>query len=187
MTEPKIIAFVSSEEHLGMPAILSGLAAAISALDSQLVLVDGATGEIGLRNGTGEFDYVLVDIPFEPAPFAGAVLSGCDLVMVACSCKLDYIDAANNIVKGLLFLGIAPEKTAALLVDPEGMLSGASLDGCRTYVETSLGIKMAGGISFDAKAGEISPDFLKLADYILARARRVKEPAAQIVVTEISL
>jgi len=176
MVRPKTIAFISSEENLGMASILSDLAEAIATLD--------------------DTDYLLVDIPSKPDPSAASVISGCDLVMVVSSCKLDYIDETKNIVKDLLFLGIAPDKTAALLVDPEGILPSAILDSIRTYLETNLGIEMAAGISFDAKAEEISyqespdshpaQDILKLARYILAHGRR-REEQVQNIPAEISL
>jgi len=182
-----IIAFVSLEEHLRIPSLLSRLASAISALDGQVARVGEPAGEIRLQSRTGEFDHVLVDVPFKRSPSVGAVLSGCDLIIVACSCKLDYIDAAKDIVKELLFLGITPDKTAALLVDPAGMLPGAALDELRGYLENSLGVEMAGGISLNTEDGETSRDFLELADYIMDRARRIKEALTISVPAEINL
>lgn len=197
MTEPEIIAFVSSEEHLGIPFILSALAAAISALDSRVILVGEASGEVRLFDRSGEPGYVLVDVPFRPSPLFGAVLSGSDLVFVAASCKLDYIDAAKNIVKELLFLGVAPAKTAAVLVDPDGMLPAETLDGMKAYLETSLGIKMACGISLDVEDdrnsspvsldGVPARDIFQLAGHILAHTRREAAPAALDLPAEISL
>jgi hypothetical protein len=158
-SQSKIVAFISSGDDLGMPAILSDVAAAISALDKQVTLVldidDGESpGNIELWREMG--DYLLVDLPFKPTPFASSILSGCDLVIVASSCKLDNIDETMKLVKVLLFLGINPEKVAAILVDPEGILPSASLADIKPYLETSLGIEMAGVVSFDARSRQPS-------------------------------
>jgi Flp pilus assembly CpaE family ATPase len=158
-SQSKIVAFISSGDDLGMPAILSDVAAAISALDKQVTLVldidDGESpGYIELLREMG--DYLLVDLPFKPTPFASSILSGCDLVIVASSCKLDNIDETMKLVKVLLFLGIDPEKVAAILVDPEGILPSASLADIKPYLETSLGIEMAGVVSFDARSRQPS-------------------------------
>jgi len=186
LTAPEIIAFVTLERDPGLASVLSGLASAISTPYNQVALIDETSGEVHLQSGTGEPGYVLIDIPYQPSPSTAAVLAACDLVMIVCSGKLDYIDAAQGIVKGLLSLGIAPEKTAALLVDPRGMLSGAALDGLKTYVEAVLGVAMAGGVSLDPEDPEMSADIFKLAAYLMARTRR-EEPAAPELPLEISL
>lgn len=157
--QPKIVAFISICDGLGMTAILSNVAAAISALDKQVTLVDVALEEVNdikLLREMGDADYLLVDLPFKPTPFASSILSNCDLVIVASSCKLDEIYETMNIVKVLLYLGIATERIAAILVDPEGILPSPSLLDIKPYLESSLGIEMAGVVSFDASEYEVS-------------------------------
>jgi hypothetical protein len=198
--QPKIVAFISSSDNLGTE-LLSGVAAAISALDKQVALVDlapangktpsvgealppgvrvlhidgdsetgddWAAGDFGMLQAMGDVaDYLLVDLPFRPTPFARSVLSGCDLVIVAGSCKIEYLCEAENIVKVLLFLGIAAEKVAGVLVDPEGILSSASLAGIKPYLESSLGIEMAGVVSFgDGPGSQLDRDIEQLVQYI---------------------
>jgi DNA-binding response OmpR family regulator len=116
-----------------------------------------ATGNIELLLKLSDVaDYLLVDLPFKPTPFARSILSSCDLIIVASSCKLDNIYETKNVVKVLLFLGITAEKMAAVLVDPEGILPSASLAGIKPYLEVNLGIEMAGVVSFDAKVHQLS-------------------------------
>ncbi|OGO07531.1 MAG: hypothetical protein A2Y92_05595 [Chloroflexi bacterium RBG_13_57_8] len=177
------------------PSVCEVLPSGISILH-----IDGDAGEdpaaanIELLRKMGDTaDFLLIELPFKPTPFARAVLAESDLIMVASSCKLDDIYETKNVVKVLLFLGIAPEKTAALLVDPEGMLPSASLEGIRPYLETNLGMEMAGAVSFDAKARQLSyleshplvqsnpgsqlaQDIRQLAQFIISRRRRQQEP-----------
>lgn len=205
-TQSKIVAFISSSDDLGMTTLLSDVAAAISALDKQVTLVDvglaaspgtgrlipeidtsdnGKTPSVcevlpsGIRvlymdgdsgskddvaNGNIELlhqlsdvaDYLLVGLPFKPTPFARSILSDSDLIIVASSCKFENINETRNVVKALLFLGISAEKIAAILVDPCGILPSASLAGIKPYLEDSLGIELAGVVSFDATVHELS-------------------------------
>ena len=249
----KIIAFISASDDLEMTTLLPDVAAAISALDKQVTLVDATPGQrsgknqvevasleasrviletatsnngktplvcelipSGIRvlniNGdseskdsvaTGDFellhklsdvaDYLLVDLPFKPTPFARSILSSCDLIIVASSCKFDNINETINVVKGLLFLGITAEKIAAILVDPEGILPSTALAGIKPYLEASLGIELAGVVSFDTKAHQLSylesqptihsspgsqlaRDIRQLAQYIVPHSSQKQEP-----------
>ena len=242
--QSKIIAFISSSDDLGMATLLSDVAAAISALDKQVTLVDVArasspgTGRFipetdtsnkekkpsvcevlpsGIRvltfdgnsvseddDAAGEIellhelsvvaDYLLVDLPFKPTPLARSILSDCDLIIVASSCKFENINETLNVVKALLFLGIAAEKIAAILVDPCGILPSASLADIKPYLEGILGIELAGVVSFDASVYELSclesqpiiyshpgsqlaRDIRQLAQYIMPHDCRKQEPA----------
>ncbi len=170
--KPRIVAFISSSDNRGTE-LLSGVAAAIAAGDKQATVlsIDGGDGEndgdIGRLQAMGDLaDYLLVDLPFRPTPFARSVLSGCDLVIVAGSCKIEFLTEAENIVKELLFLGIDPARVAGVLVDPEGILSSASLADIKPYLESSLGIEMAGVISFDSASSQMARDIEQLAGYI---------------------
>jgi cellulose biosynthesis protein BcsQ len=174
--KPKTIAFISSSDNTGTE-LLSGVAAAISARDKRVrvLCIDGnAEAGDGLSADTefwpavsGVADYLLVDLPFRPTPFARSVLAGCDLVIVASSCKFDFLSEAEDIVKVLLFLGIAAEKVAGVVVDPDGILSSASLADIKPYLEANLGIEMAGVVSFGADAGdELDRDIEQLVRYI---------------------
>jgi DNA-binding response OmpR family regulator len=180
------------------PSVCEVLPSGISVLhiDGDAATGDGpGSANLELLHKMGDAaDYLLVDLPFKPTPFARAVLAESDLIMVASSCKLDDIYETKNVVKVLLFLGIAPEKTAALLVDPEGILPSESLAGIRPYLETNLGIETAGAISFDAKEHQLSyldarpvtestpgshlaQDIKQIAQYIASRRRRKPEPS----------
>jgi hypothetical protein len=170
--KPRIVAFISSSDNRGT-GLLSGVAAAIAAGDKQATVlsIDGGDGEndgdIGRLQAMGDLaDYLLVDLPFRPTPFARSVLSGCDLVIVAGSCKIEFLAEAENIVKELLFLGIDPARVAGVLVDPEGILSSASLADIKPYLESSLGIEMAGVVSFDSASSQMARDIEQLAGYI---------------------
>jgi DNA-binding response OmpR family regulator len=251
--QSKIVAFISSSDDLGMTAILSDMAAAISAHDKQVTLVDATPGKRSGKNhveaassrtgrviletdtannektpsfcevlpsgirvlhidrdsGSGDdlstgniellhkmsdiADYLLVDLPFKPTPFARSILSGCDLIIVASSCKLDNIYETKNVVKVLLFLGITSEKIAAILVDPEGILPSASLAGIKPFLESNLGIELSGVVSFDAKVHQLSylesqpiiqsspgcqltQDIKQIAQYIVSHSSRKQEP-----------
>jgi hypothetical protein len=176
-TTPKIIAFINSSDNLGKE-LMSGVAAAISAREKQVreLHIDGDS-ESGdglaveniesLQAVSGFADYLLVDLPFRPTPFARSFLSDCDLVIVASSCKFDFLSEAENIVKVLLFLGIDAEKVAGVVVDPEGILSSASLSDIKPYLGASLGIEMAGVVSFGPDAeGQLEHDIEQLVQYI---------------------
>jgi hypothetical protein len=164
---PGIIAFIGSSDNREVKALLSGLAEALSAEDRRVALVDGAEN-IGLMSGTDSADFLLVDLPFRPGPFTGSVLSGCDLIIVAGSCKIEYLSEVENIVKTLLFLGIDTGKIAGVVVDPEGILSGESLAGLKPYLESTLGIEIAGAVSF-APGIEPSREIERLARFIMPR------------------
>jgi Flp pilus assembly CpaE family ATPase len=249
----KIVAFISASDDLEMTTLLSDVAAAISALDKQVTLVDANPGQ---RNGKNHakatspgasrviletatsnngktpsvcevlpsdirvlsFDgdseskdsvvigdiellhklsdvagYLLVDLPFKPTPFARSILYSCDQIIVASSCKFDNINETVNVVKGLLFLGITAEKIAAILVDPEGILPSTALAGIKPYLEASLGIELAGVVSFDTKAhqlfylesqpiihtspgSQLARDIKQLAQYIVPHSSQKQEP-----------
>jgi DNA-binding response OmpR family regulator len=181
-----------------VPSVCEVLPSGISVLHIDGDAADGdspGSANIELLHKMGDTtDYLLVELPFKPTPFARAVLAESDLIIVASSCKLDDIYETKNVVKVLLFLGIAPEKTAALLVDPEGILPSASLAGIRPYLETNLGIETAGVVSFDAKTHQLSylenqpvvasspgsqlaQDIKQIAQYIVSRRRRKPEPS----------
>jgi hypothetical protein len=173
----RIIAFISSSENAGRE-LLSGVAAAISAraerarvliFDSESLAGDETEAENtgSLQAARGIADYLLVDLPFRPTSFARSVLAASDLVLVASSCKFDFLSEAEDIVKVLLFLGIAAEKVAGVVVDPDGILSSASLADIKPYLEANLGIEMAGVVSFGADAGdELDRDIEQLVRYI---------------------
>lgn len=170
--QTKIIAFISTSDNQDTE-LLSGLAAAIAAGNRKVRVWradnDAEAGD-GLLEGDNELpeaDYLLVDLPFRPTPMARAVLGDCDLVIVTGSCKIDFLSEAENIVKVLLFLGIEPERVAGVLIDPEGILSRASLAEIKPYLESRLDIEMAGVFSFGS-APESQPerDIERLVQYI---------------------
>ena len=96
-------------------------------------------------------DYLLVDLPLKPARFTSSMLTGSDLTIIMSDYRLNYILAAKNTVTLLGFLGIMPEKMAAVLVDPEGKYPNLTTTNLKPYIEANLGITLAEVISFDAK------------------------------------
>ncbi len=119
---------------------------------------DSASGHsIELLQGmSGATDYLLVDLPLKPSPFTRSVLAICELVVIASGYKLKDISEINNLIRLLDFIGITPERIAAILIDPEGTFPSASLSSIKPYFEASLGIDLAGVISFDAKVYQLS-------------------------------
>jgi two-component system alkaline phosphatase synthesis response regulator PhoP len=116
-----------------------------------------STSSIELMHGmSGATDYLLVDLPFKPSPFTKSVLATCELAVIASGYKLKDISEIHNIVKLLSFSGVAPVKTAAILIDTEGTFPAASLSSIKPYFEANLGIDLAGVISFDAKVYQLS-------------------------------
>ncbi len=109
-----------------------------------------------LQGMSGTTDYLLVDLPLKPSPFTKSVLATCELVVIASGYKLKDISEINNFIRLLDFSGITPAKIAAILIDPEGTFPGAALSSIKPYFEASLGIDLAGVISFDAKVYQLS-------------------------------
>jgi hypothetical protein len=187
-SQPEIIAFISPGDDLGMAALLGNVAAAISALDKRVKVLH-INGEFQAENYLSEnieqlqernnaADYLLVELPNRPTPFAGAVLLNCDLIIVASSCKIEYLGATENIVRELLYLGIETERVAGLLFDPEGIQSSASLADIKPYLRDSLGIEIAGVVSFESGPGSrMDEDIDRLAQYIMPYGSRRLEPA----------
>ena len=171
----RVVAFIGSSDNAPMDTLLSGLADALSTPDRRVALVD-CPEDIELMGGTDSADFLLVDLPFRPGPFVGSVLAGCDLVIVAGSCKFEYLPEAENIVKSLLYLGIDLEKVTGVVVDSEGILSSESLAGLGSFLESVLGIEMAGAVSLDS-GSQPSRDIERLARYIMPRL----EPAPAAV------
>jgi len=164
---PRVIAFIGSSDNPAMDTLLSCLADVLSAPGRRVALVESPE-DVELTGGTGGADFLLVDLPFRPGPFAGSVLAGCDLVIIAGSCKFEFLPEAENIVKALLYMGIDTEKVAGVVVDPEGILSSESLAGLGAYLGSVLGIDMAEAVSFDHGA-QPSCDIERLARYIMPR------------------
>jgi len=193
----RVILETDTSNNEEIPSVCEVLPSGIKVLhiDGDSKSKDGmATGNIGLLHKMSDVaDYLLVGLPFKPTPFARSILSICDLIIVASSCKLDNIYETQNVIKMLLFLGITTEKIAAVLVDPEGILPSASLADIRPYLETHLGIELAGVVSFDAGVHQLSylksqpiiqsgpgsqlaRDIKQIAQYITSHSRQKQEP-----------
>jgi CheY-like chemotaxis protein/cellulose biosynthesis protein BcsQ len=156
---------------------------------------DAKAGTIELLHKLSDAtDYLLVDLPLKPTPLARTILSRCDLVVIASSCRFENIYGIKNIITVFNFLGIPPEMMAAVLVDPEGTLPSASLTGIRPYLESNLGIQLAGAVSFDVKSQQLSDlegqsiiqsspgsqfaqDITQIARYIVGYGGPTTEPA----------
>jgi hypothetical protein len=187
-SQPEIIAFIGPGDDLGMAALLGNVAATMGALDQRVKVlhIDGesqAGNDLSedseqLLEMTDAADYLLVELPSRPTPFARAVLLDCDLIIVAGSSKIEYLGATENVVKELLYLGIDTEKVAGLLFDPEGILSSASLADIKPYLQASLGIEIAGVVSFESGPGSrMSEDIAWLTQYIMPYSDGRLEPA----------
>jgi hypothetical protein len=187
-SQPEIIAFISPGDDLGMAALLSNVAAAMGVLDQRVKVlhIDGESQAENylsedseqLREMTNAADYLMVELSSWPTPFAKAVLLICDLIIVTSSCKIEYLGATENIVRELLYLGIETERVAGLLFDPEGILSSASLADIKPYLRDSLGIEIAGVVSFESGPGSrMDEDIAQLAQYIMPYSDRRPEPA----------
>jgi hypothetical protein len=188
-SQPKIVAFISPDDDLGMTSLLSDVAAAMCALDKQAKVLhidggfqagDGLAAEDTalLPEMSGVADYLLVGLPSRPTPFARHILLNCDLIIVASSCKIEFLSATENVVKALLYLGIDTEKVAGLLFDPEGILSSASLADIKPYLGAGLGIEMAGVVSYEYGSGErMARDIKALAQYIIPHDSPKLEPS----------
>ena len=174
-SRPRVVAFIGSSDNAAMDTLLSGLADALSAPGRRVALVESPES-IEMMGGTDSADFLLVDLPFRPGPFTGSVLAGCDLVIVAGSCKFEFLPEAENIVKGLLYLGIDTEKVAGVVVDPDGILSSESLAGLGPYLESVLGIEMAGAVSLEPGT-KPSRDIERLARHIMPRLAPAVMPA----------
>jgi Flp pilus assembly CpaE family ATPase len=187
-SQPEIIGFISPGDDLGIAALLGNVAAAMGALDQRVKLlhVDGESqaandlSEVGerLREMSDAADFLLVELPSRPTPFARAVLLNCNLIIVAGSSKIEHLGATENIVKELLYLGIDTEKVAGLLFDPEGILSSESLADIKPYLKASLGIEIAGVVSFESGPGSrMNEDIAQLTQYIISYGSRRLETA----------
>ena len=96
-------------------------------------------------------DYLLIDLPLKPAPFTTSLITAGDLMIVMSDYRLKYLRETQNTVTLLQFLGIVPEKIAAVLVDPEGKFPNLTLGNLKPYIEANLGVALAEVISFDAR------------------------------------
>lgn len=100
-------------------------------------------------------DYLLVDLPLKPSRFTSSILAGSDLTIIMSDYRLNNILGAKNVVTLLGFLGIMPEKMAAVLVDQEGSHPNLTASNLKPYIEANLGITLAEVISFDAKTYQL--------------------------------
>jgi hypothetical protein len=166
-----MVAFVSSSDN-GGAGLLAEVAMAIAAQDRRVIVLQTDTDaeleeEFTMDGGLLPADYVLVGLPFRSTPFARSVLDRCDLVIVASSCKIEFLPEAEDIVRVLCYLGIETERIAGVLVDPEGILSSEAMADIKPYVESSLGIEMAGVVSFGSDGGsQRDRDIGRLVQYI---------------------
>ena len=179
---PRVVAFIGSSDIAAMDSLLSRLADALSVpgrrvfkVDCPPVSGDDLAENLALMAGTAGADFLLVGLPLRLCPSAWSVLSGCDLIIVAGSCQFEYLSEAENIVKALLYLGIGTERVAGVIVDPEGILSSESLAGIEPYLESILGIQMAGVVSFGSGTRP-SRDIERLARFITPRVWPAEEP-----------
>lgn len=96
-------------------------------------------------------DYLLIVLSLKPSTFANTILTGSDLAVIMSDYHLDNILGVKNTVTLLRFLGIKPEKLAALLVDAEGKHPELTAVNLKPYIEANLGINLMEVISYDAR------------------------------------
>ncbi len=100
-------------------------------------------------------DYVLLDVPLAEAPATASILKYSDLSVIVSDYRLAKVLEIGNTLTLFRCLGIRPEQTSALLVDPEGDFPGLSVCNIKPYMEANLGINVAEVISFDAKMSQL--------------------------------
>jgi DNA-binding response OmpR family regulator len=100
-------------------------------------------------------DYLLVVLPLKPTAFTSAILAGCDLTLIMSDYRIENIMATKSTITLLRFLGVAAEKIATVLVDPEGRYPNLTAANLKPYIEANLGITLAEVISFDAKLHQL--------------------------------
>ncbi|OGO20291.1 MAG: hypothetical protein A2Z15_09465 [Chloroflexi bacterium RBG_16_50_11] len=96
-------------------------------------------------------DYLLVDLPLKPTYFTNSILTGSDLTIIMSDYRIDNLLVTKNTVTLLSFLGIAPEKIATVVVEPQGKYANLTAANMKPYIEANLGINLVEVVSFDAK------------------------------------
>jgi MinD-like ATPase involved in chromosome partitioning or flagellar assembly len=131
-------------------------------------------------------------------------LTGSDLTILISDYHVDNVLAAKNTITLLKFLGISPDKMAALLVDAEGKHPELTAVNLKTYVEANLGITLMEIISYDAKIYQtfylesqpviqsninekFGQDIRRIARYIISfnyRKTEIKRPQSEVPAPE---
>lgn len=101
-------------------------------------------------------DYLLIDVPFEVSALSRSILSHSSLCIIVSDYRINKIAETYSMATSLGFLGVTPEKMAAILVDTEGKHSSTSLLSGKPYLEANLGITLAGVVSFDVNMYRLS-------------------------------
>ena len=97
----------------------------------------------------------MLDLPLAAVPAAASILKYSDLNIIVSDYRLARVIEIQSTVNIFRYLGIRPEDTAALLVDPEGGVPDLTLGHIKPYIEANLGITLAEIISFDAKMSQL--------------------------------
>ena len=101
-------------------------------------------------------DYLLIDVPFKVSNLSRSILSHSSLCIIVSDYRINRIAEIYSMARSLEFLGITPERMAAILVDTEGKYSSTSLLSGKPYLEANLGITLAGVVSFDVNMYRLS-------------------------------
>jgi len=101
-------------------------------------------------------DYLLIDVPFKVSDLSRSILSHSSLCIIVSDYRINQIAEIYSMAKSLGFLGITPDRIAAILVDTEGKYSSTSLLSGKPYLEANLGITLAGVVSFDVNMYRLS-------------------------------
>jgi Flp pilus assembly CpaE family ATPase len=138
-------------------------------------------------------DYLLIDVPFKVSSLSRSILSHSSLCIIVSDYRINKIAETYSMATSLGFLGVTPEKMAAILVDKEGKYSSTSLLSGKPYLEANLGITLAGVVSFDVNMYRLSyldsqsivraspnsqlvRDINTIAQYILTFKQTVRSP-----------
>jgi len=109
-----------------------------------------------IRQICANTDYVLLDLPLTAAPATSSIIKYSDLAVIVSDYRLAKVLEIRNTLNLFRCLGLKPEDTSAVLVDPEGDFPGLSVCNIRPYMETNLGISLGEVISFDAKMSQLT-------------------------------
>jgi DNA-binding response OmpR family regulator/MinD-like ATPase involved in chromosome partitioning or flagellar assembly len=101
-------------------------------------------------------DYVLLALPMAAVPATSSILKYSDLAVIVSDYRLAKVLEIRNTLNLFRCLGIKPEDTSAVLVDPEGDFPGLSVCNIRPYMEANLGTTLVEVISFDAKMSQLT-------------------------------
>ena len=101
-------------------------------------------------------DYLLINLPFKVSGLNKSILCHSSLCIIVSDFRITRLAEIYSMATSLRFLGVTPERMAAILVDTEGKHSSTSLLSGKPYIEANLGITLAGVVSLDVEMYRLS-------------------------------